>query len=155
MNDWSKSSLKNILNGTFLNSINVTYKNMIDSNYVWNLGGTQNLESSLTRENFYISERGTEVSSGRPTTWIGSIGLMYVSDYAYSTNGLDSVRDGPITSDWGNSADCRDNGWLEIFGNSQWTLSPMVQGGKHVFITRWVVNRKLTGAVASVRPSSS
>ena len=59
----------------------------------WYLGGTANYTSSsdgLT-SHFYGYERGTTVYSGRSTSLIGKVGLIYPSDYGYATSGNSST----------------------------------------------------------------
>ena len=93
---------------------NDTTRNLI-SQETWNIGRG----SSGYLNNVYIAERGTTVSSERPTTWTGKIGLMYPSDYGYAadlskcTKQLDSYSDSTCTS----------NNWL-FNSASQWTLVP-------------------------------
>src|SRR5699024_3350454 len=106
-NDWSDSTLQIVLNeGAYwnrtrgecpsgqngattscdfsTNGLTEEAKKMI-SNAKWNLGGVSS--SSKISSSFYTSERGTTVYAGRPTDWIGKIGLMYPSDYGYATSG--------------------------------------------------------------------
>ena len=63
----------------------------------WNLGSSLK-SANNTALKMYNSERGTDVYSGRSTTWDGKVGLMYPSDNRYAN-------------------------WLR-FGNFEWTLSP-------------------------------
>ena len=132
-NDWTASSLMNLLNGAYYNSqngtggeycygysttvgancdytesgINDTYRPMIE-NVTWHLGGYSS--TSATAEAFYGYERGTTVYSGRPTTATGYIGLMYPSDYGYSVLASSCVR----TTNFGsyNTAACAGQSWL-------------------------------------------
>ncbi len=76
-NDWTTASLQEELNGPYLESITSPSKEMI-SNVKWKLGGVSSLSNIAS--SFYISERGVDVYNGRPTEWIGSIGLMYPSE---------------------------------------------------------------------------
>ncbi len=143
-NDWTASSLMNLLNGAYLNSqngtggeycygdsttvgaqcdytetgINDTYRPMIE-NVTWYLGGYSS--TSATTEAFYGYERGTTVYSGRPTTATGYIGLMYPSDYGYSVLASSCVR----TTNFGsyNTAACTGQSWLYGQG-SEWTITP-------------------------------
>ena len=142
-NDWTQSSLMNLLNGAYLNSengtggeycygssnvqancdytetgINDTYRPMIE-NVTWYLGGSN---TSATAESFYGYERGTTVYSGRPTSTTGYIGLMYPSDYGYSVLASSCAR----TTDLGlyNNATCAGQSWL--YGQwNEWTISPV------------------------------
>ena len=161
-NDWSDSALQQVLNsGVYWNrtsgecpygrattscdfssiGLTETAKAMI-SNAKWNLGGTANYTSSSNglTSHWYGYERGTTVYSGRPTEWIGQIGLMYPSDYGYATSG------GSITDrasclatelyNWDSSSysDCKNNDWLYKSRTTQWTLTPRSGGSYSVFI---------------------
>ena len=104
---------------------------------VWNLGGSSSYDG-VTSSMFYEKERGNAVYSGRPTIWIGKIGLMYLSDYGYATSG------GIITSrneclehglyNWtdSNYSDCYNNNYLNR-RSYQWTLTPYSSNNYMVF----------------------
>ena len=143
-NDWTTSSLMNLLNGAYLNSengtggeycygysttmgancdyretgINDTYRSMIE-NVTWYLGGRPG--SSATADTFYTAERGTTVCSGRPTSNTGYIGLMYPSDYGYSVLSSSCAR----TTNLGSydTATCGAQSWLYGQG-TEWTITP-------------------------------
>ena len=152
-NDWTASSLMNLLNGAYLNSengtggeycyryetnipgncdytesgINDTYRPMIE-NVTWHLGGHSS--PSATVDTFYIAERGTTVYSGRSTTTNGYIGLMYPSDYGYSVLSGNCAR----TTELGdyNSASCAGQSWLYGQGY-EWTITPYSLVSYNVF----------------------
>ena len=154
VNDWTASSLMNLLNGTYLNredgtdsgycygdgiyiipsncdytsiGINSTYRSMI-ANVKWYLGGYSIY--SATAEAFYGYERGTTVYSGRPTEWEGKIGLMYPSDYGYSVLASSCARTTNLSS-YSNST-CAGESWL--FGQGgEWTLTPRSSASEYVF----------------------
>ena len=79
---------------------------------------------------WYTYERGTDVYEGRPTEWIGKIGLMYASDFGYATNGGSTMdRESclnTVLSNWSypGYSYCQDNDWLYDSSNDQWTLTP-------------------------------
>ena len=136
-NDWSASSLMNLLNGAYLNSengtggeycygdstrvrsncdyresgINDTYRPMIE-NVTWYLGEYSDI--SATAEAFYGYERGDTVYSGK-------VGLMYVSDYGYSVLASSCARTTNLSS-YGN-ATCAGQSWLYL-GAQGWTITP-------------------------------
>ena len=152
-NDWTASSLMNLLNGAYLNSqngtggeycygystttpgncdytetgINATYRPMIE-NVTWHLGGYSS--ESATAEAFYGYERGTTVYSGRPTTATGYIGLMYPSDYGYSVLASSCAR----TTNLGDydSATCAGQSWLYGQGY-EWTITPSSSSSSGAF----------------------
>ena len=153
-NDWTTSSLMNLLNGAYLNSqngtggeycygfsttvpagncdytetgINDTYRPMIE-NVTWHLGGHST--QSATAEAFYGYERGTTVYSGRPTTTTGYIGLMYPSDYGYSVLSSSCARTTNLGSY--NKATCAGQSWLYGQGY-EWTITPRSSYSYSVF----------------------
>ena len=152
-NDWTVSSLMNLLNGAYLNSengtggeycygystttpsncdytesgINDTYRPMIE-NVTWYLGGYST--QSTTAESFYGYERGTTVYSGRPTSTTGYIGLMYPSDYGYSVLASSCAR----TTDLGSysNSTCAGQSWMYGQGY-EWTITPNSSSSSYVF----------------------
>ena len=153
-NDWTASSLMNLLNGAYLNSengtggeycygysttvpagncdytesgINDTYRPMIE-NVTWYLGGYSS--TSATAEAFYGYERGTTVYSGRPTTTTGYIGLMYPSDYGYSVLASSCARTTTLGSY--NNATCAEQSWMYGQGY-EWTITPDSSSSDNVF----------------------
>ena len=130
-NNWSTATLQQNLNsGTYYTTTlkNDTTRNAIEE-VVWNLGGTEAYDTS-TASMFYVSERGTTVYTGRPTTWTGKVGLMYPSDYGYATGGGTTKDRAACLAkelfNWNSSdfSDCKENDYL--FNRSyQWTLAPL------------------------------
>ena len=157
-NDWTAASLMNLLNGAYLNSengtggeycygystsvpagncdytetgINDTYRPMIE-NVTWYLGGHST--QSATAEAFYGYERGTTVSSGRPTETTGYIGLMYPSDYGYSVLSSSCARTTNLGSY--NNATCAGQSWMYGQGY-EWTITPYSSRSSYVFYVRY------------------
>ena len=153
-NDWTASSLMNLLNGAYYNSengtggeycygysttvpagncdytetgINDTYRPMIE-NVTWHLGGHSS--TGATAEAFYGYERGTTVYSGRPPTTTEYIGLMYPSDYGYSVLSSSCARTTNLSSY--NKATCAGQSWLYGQGY-EWTITPYSSGSSYVF----------------------
>ena len=173
-NDWTASSLMNLLNGAYLNSengtggeycygysttvpancdytesgINDTYRPMIE-NVTWYLGGYSS--TSATAEAFYGYERGTTVSSGMPTSTTGYIGLMYPSDYGYSVLASSCAR----TTNLGDydSATCAGQSWLYGQGY-EWTITPSSSYSNSVFYLDYSGNLDSNSAYSgrSARP---
>ncbi|MCI9233964.1 MAG: prepilin-type N-terminal cleavage/methylation domain-containing protein [Bacilli bacterium] len=122
INDWSTASLQTELNTTYWDTIDSNYQNMVDQNHVWNLGGA--VSTTWTRANLYNMERGTAVYNGRPTTWMGKVGLMYPSDYGYSTSSTSSECDLDFYNSWSNYPDCYNNSWTYNSSYHQLTITP-------------------------------
>ena len=158
-NDWTASSLMNLLNGAYLDSengtggeycygysttvpagncdytetgINDTYRAMIE-NVTWYLGGYST--QSATAEAFYGYERGDTVDSGRPTSTTGYIGLMYPSDYGYSVLASSCAR----TTNLGSydNATCAGQSWFYGQGY-EWTITPYSSRSNYVFYVNFI-----------------
>ena len=127
VNDWSKSSLQAYLNNDYYGTIDQNDQTKVDNNYVWKLGSSI---SNGTSQQFYESERGTNVYEGNPTEWTGGIALMYPSDYGFATSGGTTIkRDSCIAEDLWNSQDeeCYTNNWvLDSRSDFQWLLTVQV-----------------------------
>ena len=154
LNDWSSSSLKTELNGTYLTTLlNVSNVNSKISSAIvntkWHLGGA-NVDSqtgdsyyykSITTENYYKAERApyhisTNLSenffqnlySGNPEYVYAKVGLMYASDYGYSTTG--SCRNNAMYN-WSDSlnAGCKNNSWIfksaSFVNLGEWFITPV------------------------------
>ena len=139
-NNWNDSATQKRLNDTYYNRIDTfdntglteEARNMISTS-VWNLGGSDSGEKS-TKE-FYQSERGSEVNSGRAITWLGKVGLIYPSDYGYATSGGSTTNRATCLNttfnawDQSNVSDCRTNNWLRL-NDSYWTIMPVLASEK-------------------------
>ncbi len=174
-NDWTAASLMNLLNGAYLNSengtggeycygystsvpagncdytetgINDTYRPMIE-NVTWYLGGHST--QSATAEAFYGYERGTTVSSGRPTETTGYIGLMYPSDYGYSVLSSSCARTTNLGSY--NNATCAGQSWMYGQGY-EWTITPNSSNSLNVFNVNYYGYLNYSSAISgnSARP---
>ncbi len=136
-NNWSTASLQNYLNGDYYNTLS-SESQLLIGDAVWNLGGSSTY-NDVTASMFYERERGTTVYSGRPTYWVGKIGLMYPSDYGYATSGGSTTNRASCLAtaiyNWKDSSysDCKNNDYL-FNGSTQWTLMPYSGYSNRVFI---------------------
>ena len=174
-NDWTASSLMNLLNGAYLNAedgtdsgycygysttvpsncdytsigISATYRSMI-ANAKWYLGGYWSEDA--TADAFYGYERGDTVYSGRPTSTTGYIGLMYPSDYGYSVLASSCARTTNLGSY--NTASCAGESWLYGQGY-EWTITPSSSHSNNVFHVNnyGYLNNNGAGSGYSARPS--
>ena len=133
---------------------NDTTRNAIEE-VVWNLGGT---DDDFTASMFYERERGTNVFTGRPTTWTGKMGLMYPSDYGYATSGgttkdrVACLVKGLYNWSEDDFSDCKGNDYLFDASNDQWTLSPYV-AASGVLLVDSIVYGTPTSFANAVRPA--
>ncbi len=122
-NDWSKSELNTkILNEEYWTKISAYQKYIGPAK--WYLGGV----NSVSTMYIYIDERKLDVydNVSRKTSVITNIGLIYMSDYGFATNGGDSIdRNTCLSSNlnqfWHNNRDCSYNDWISD-GYIYWTL---------------------------------
>ena len=109
-------------------------KEMIEE-VTWKLGGAFSIR--ITVPEFYGYERGTTVYTGRPTEWVGKVGLMYPSDYGYATSGGSTTDRAICLSidmyDWKDSSDCYNNNWL-FNSLTQWPLTSVFSNSYYVFV---------------------
>ena len=162
-NDWTDSALMEVLNnGAYWNrtsgncpsgrngattscdfsSIGLTEEaKALIGDAVWKLGGTASYTSTSNGlpNHFYGYERGTTVYSGRPTYWVGKIGLMYPSDYGYATSGGTTTnRESCLAKEmynWDSSSysDCKNNDYL-YNSSYRWTITPYSSISYYVFV---------------------
>lgn len=138
---------------TSLNMSNIGLKNDSTRNMIANttlkIGGWSSY--SIFPHQVYEYERGTTVYSGRPTTWYGKIGLMYLSDYGYATD-IELCQQNLYNYE---NTNCKNNNWL--FNNDlQWSIVHVSNSqGKSFSITKsgWVSTSNATHSQASIRPT--
>ena len=189
-NDWSDSALMEVLNnGAYWNKTSGTCPSgangattscdfssigltsaakALIGDAVWGLGGTVSYRSVLTSESngtpnhFYGCERGEYVYTGRPTYWVGKIGLMYPSDYGYATSGGATTNRASCLAyqlnDWSTSSysDCRNNDYLYNSNVSQWTMTYDSSDSDSVFNVNYnaLLNNSSAVSVYAVRPTA-
>lgn len=137
LNDWSKSSLMTQLNTLYYNSGSGTcYVNSNESascdftdtglsseaqgfidNALYYLGGIPELYPSFTADEWYDQERTETVYGENSSTWVGKVGIMYASDYAYATNFTTCSN-----YDYAYSG-CSNNDWLYAGGSWIWFIN--------------------------------
>ena len=125
----------------------------------WYLGGSSTY-NDVTAPMFYTRERGTGVYSGRSTSWIGKVGLMYPSDYGYATSGGTTTNRASCLSkemyNWDDSSvsDCKNNDWMYNSSIYQWTITPRQDYVDNVFgvYSAGSVNRDYAYSSNGVRP---
>ena len=129
-------------------TIDSTSQNMIES-VKWNLGSPNNNNGSyvaydsslLTTPYVYEHERadtnGKVCSSGsgcndtvtRTSTWTGKVGLMYLSDIGYATDGGSYTRSVCFNEKVYYWYKCKSNNWLFYADEWYWTMAPLSYQG--------------------------
>ncbi len=114
-------------------------KKMI-SKVKWNLGGSNH--DNITSKIFYENERGITTIDNHDTIWVGNVGLMYPSDYGFATGGGETTNRNSCLNtalqNWeGNEvSDCKNNDWLYVQDNVQWTITPSSSYNNYVFYVK-------------------
>ena len=120
LNNWARpASLNTYLNKTYLNALSTTSQNMIgDTKYY--LGGGGNNSNFNSSVDFYSYERKIKNTKSNefyydknPNSWVGKLGLMYVSDYGYASDNCETKA----LNDYNNSND------LRICNNANWLFN--------------------------------
>ena len=111
-NEWETASLNTYLNGVYYNSLSTNAQSMIRESE-WYMGENPwNEEADLLTSNFYAYERGDLTDE----SFIGVVGLMYPSDYGYSTSGGETTDRATCLAidlfNWYNYGDCYNNSWI-------------------------------------------
>lgn len=92
--------------------------------------GEKNQFESWNVLDYYVGERNSlQVYEENEATWTGTVGLMYPSDYGYSTNGGKSGKEYCNTlklRNWRND-ECTNNSWIYHKNNSAWDIWTMSQ----------------------------
>ena len=138
-NNWPSTLANNLNSGDYwTNSLGEEAKEMIGDT-LWYLGGVDSSYDTAVASTFYDSERGMTVYSGRNTSWVGKVGLIYSSDYGYATSGgITTDRNMCLNKEiynWDTSedySDCPTNDWLFQIG---WTMTSYANYYSGVFYT--------------------
>ena len=123
-NNWEDSTLQTYLNGTYYNSLNSTYKNMISPSTYYLGGSKSSNRQTLTASGYYNAERdSSQVYSGgsndpNPASTTQHIGLMYPSDYGYAAG--ESCLS---TALYSYSSSCKNTDYLFI-RKGEWLQAP-------------------------------
>ena len=118
-NDWEKSDLNYELNNVFLSNFENNWQNIILSKW-WSIGGIITYDAYLLST---LSTYNEEVGMySQDIKYIAKIGLMYVSDYGYST----------LPEYWTNCSLNNNSSWL-FLEIPEWTITRYLSDNKRVF----------------------
>ena len=131
-NNWARpATLNTELNTTYLNSLDSTAQNMIgDAKYY--LGGitpTSNNGLADTSLQFYSYERKIQNTTSNefyngtnPNSWVGKLGLMYLSDYGYASSNCENKKIYDSNSSSNDIRACNGTNWLYNIKANEWLL---------------------------------
>ena len=112
-NAWADSNIKNILNGTYLNSLDDNWSGKI-AIHTWKVGGIDSLYRDRVPSTAYKYEVGSSSSNITDTV---KIGLMYISDYGFSVDQIYWKE--TMTTNYGTHTNYN---WI-YSGADEWTIS--------------------------------
>ena len=128
-NNWVGSTLKKELNETYLNSLTSEAQSMI-SNAKYYLGGFNGGTSTTTPVAMYSYERKIKNTKSNefyygtnPNSWIGKIGLMYVSDYGYASSNCEGKNLYIYGNNTNDIRQCNSTNWLYNIKINEWLLN--------------------------------
>ena len=148
VNEWVGGSLQILLNsgdyytrsGSYAsNGLTSSAKSMINEKAKYYLGG-YGQQDNLSGSTYYSFERGTTVYSGRSTSVIQEVGLMYPSDYVYMySNGVDNIC---YTDIYDCDGSTPSSGWIYNTNTAEgstskrtvWTVSPNSDNSYYAFL---------------------
>ena len=129
-NNWARpATLNTELNTTYLNSLANEAQNMI-GNTKYYLGGSNTTE--IQKDVMYQYERkingSTYYNGSNPNSFIGKLGLMYLSDYGYAASDeCTQILYGYV------DATCKNNNWLYNIKVNEWLLTQNVSRSDFAF----------------------
>ena len=153
-NNWTGATLKTYLNGDYYNTLTSEAQSMISSSKYY-LGGYNAL--SQTSQDMYSYERKISGSdyyySTNPNSWVGKLGLMYVSDYGYASANCETKK--LYASSTTDLRACNDTNWLYNIKANEWLLpqfSSVSGDALRVHSVGFVNNYYVDGNQFAVRP---
>ena len=131
-NNWARpSTLNTELNTTYLNSLDSTSQSMIGQAKYY-LGGktpTSNNGYADTPLQFYSYERKIQNTTSNefyngtnPNSWVGKLGLMYLSDYGYASSNCENKKIYDSNSSSNDIRACNGTNWLYNIKANEWLL---------------------------------
>ena len=131
-NNWARpATLNTELNTTYLNSLDSTAQSMIGQAKYY-LGGktpTYNNGFTDTPLQFYSYERKTKNTTSNefyygtnPNSWVGKLGLMYLSDYGYASSNCENKKIYDSNSSSNDIRACNGTNWLYNIKANEWLL---------------------------------
>ena len=153
-NNWTGATLNTELNTTYLNSLTSEAKNMI-GNTKYYLGGknpTSNDGYTDTPLQFYSYERKTKNTTSNefyygtnPNSWVGKLGLMYLSDYGYASSNCENKKIWDNNSSSNDIRACNGTNWLYNIKVNEWILPQLASESSYGFIVNSVGSARING----------
>ena len=143
-NNWARpATLNTELNTTYLNSLDSTSQSMIGQAKYY-LGGktpTSNNGYADTPLQFYSYERKIQNTTSNefyngtnPNSWVGKLGLMYLSDYGYASSNCENKKLYDANSSSNDIRACNTTNWLYNIKVNEWLLPQVASYSDVAFV---------------------
>ena len=161
-NNWARpATLNTELNTTYLNNLSPTAQSMI-GNTKYYLGGkspTYNNGFVDTPLQFYSYERKIQNTTSNefynrtnPNSWVGKLGLMYLSDYGYASSNCENKKILDNNSSSNDIRACNGTNWLYNIKVDEWLLPQFASSGYNAFSVNSVVGSDVSHHQFAARP---
>ena len=164
-NNWARpATLNTELNTTYLNSLDSTSQSMIGQAkyYLGGITPTSNNGWADTSLQFYSYERKIQNTTSNefyngtnPNSWVGKLGLMYLSDYGYASSNCENKKIYDTNSSSNDIRACNGTNWLYNIKANEWLL-PQNASYRSIAFSVYSDGRAYYGTVSSnqfaVRP---
>ena len=130
--------------------------------YLGGKNATYNNGYTDTPLQFYSYERKTQNTTSNefyygtnPNSWVGKLGIMYLSDYGYASSNCENKRIYDENSSSNDIRTCNGTNWLYNIKVNEWLLPQLASGSGGAFSVRSGGNANLNGVFDSqfaVRP---
>ena len=142
-NNWARpATLNTELNTTYLNSLDSISQSMIGQAKYY-LGGktpTSNNGWADTSLQFYSYERKIQNTTSNefyngtnPNSWVGKLGLMYLSDYGYASSNCENKKIYDSNSSSNDIRACNGTNWLYNIKANEWLLPQRASSSRYAF----------------------
>ena len=107
------------------------FKHLVDTSRYY-LGVNEYNNSNITVDEYYKFEHGTITSEGNANYWDGKIGLIYKTDYIFTSGKYCSSGQSVIRS--GYTDDCNKKSWLYVANKDFWTITSSTKNNENVYV---------------------
>ena len=138
VNSWTSSTLQTELSETYLNSLSSNSKSLVDKAKYY-LGGYKTY--TKTSVDMYSYERKIKNSTSNefyygtnPNSFVGNIGLMYVSDYGYASSNCENKKLYDFNDPANDLRGCNNTNWLYNIKANEWLLPQGAVTNNYAFL---------------------
>ena len=122
-NNWTGAELNTYLNGDYYNTLTSEAQSMIGSSKYYLGGFNADTQTSVDMYSYERKISGRDYYTGtNPNSWVGKLGLMYVSDYGYASANCETKALYNSSDETQDLRACNDTNWLYNIKVDEWLL---------------------------------